>query len=52
MNGVPMSFQSAMQKFVTLSVMEAKIVAGVMVAQRYVVHVSSVVVASGQRWGL
>ena len=40
MNGAPLSFRSTMQKFVTLSVMEAKIASGVMVAQDmlYVYH--------------
>jgi len=40
MNGAPISFRSAMQKFVTLLVTEAEIVAGVMVAQDmlYVYH--------------
>ena len=33
MNGAPISFRSAMQKFVILSVTEAEIAAGVMVAQ-------------------
>jgi hypothetical protein len=32
-NDAPISFRSVTQKFVTLSVTEAKIVAGVMVAQ-------------------
>ena len=40
MNGEPISFHSATQKFVTLSVTEAEIAAGVMVAQDmlYVYH--------------
>ena len=33
MDNVPILFRSAMQEFVTLSVTEAKIAAGVMVAQ-------------------
>ena len=40
MDGVPISLRSAMQTFVTLSVTEAEIVTGVMVAQDmlYVYH--------------